>query len=78
MTTALTRRVQEVLAREAEPALSMDGTQMEVLDVTDGCARIRLTGVCGTCPSSIMAAITGLEDLLRKHVPEVEYIEAVP
>ena len=74
----LKQRVQDVLAREAGPALAMDGTQFEVLDVTQGCARIRLGGVCGTCPTSIMAAVMGLEDVLRRHVPEVEYVEAVP
>jgi Fe-S cluster biogenesis protein NfuA len=56
----------------------MDGTLIEVLDVADGIARLRLGGVCGNCPSSIMAAVVGLEDLLRRHVPEVRYIEAAP
>jgi Fe-S cluster biogenesis protein NfuA len=74
----LKERVQHVLIREAGPALDMDGTQLEVLDVTNGCARIRLGGVCGNCPSSIMAAVMGIEDLLRRHVPEVEYVEATP
>jgi Fe-S cluster biogenesis protein NfuA len=78
MTEALKDRVREVLAREAGPALAMDGTQIEVLDVQGGCAQLRLAGVCGTCPSSIMAAVTGIEEILRRHVPEVEYIEAVP
>ena len=48
------------------------------LDVTDGIARLRLGGVCGNCPSSIIAVVMGLEDLLRRHVPEVKYIEAAP
>ena len=74
----LKNRVREVLAREAGPALDMDGTRIEVLDVTNGCAQLRLGGVCGTCPSSIMAVVMGLEEVLRRHVPEVEYIEAVP
>jgi len=74
----LKQRVMDALAQHARPALDMDGTQIEVLDVTDGIARLRLGGVCGNCPGSIMAAITGLEDLLRRHVPEVRYIEAAP
>jgi Fe-S cluster biogenesis protein NfuA len=74
----LKSKVQEVLVREGGPALEMDGTQLEVLDVENGCARIRLGGVCGNCPSSIIAAVMTLEDLLRKHVPEVEYVEAAP
>jgi Fe-S cluster biogenesis protein NfuA len=76
--TDLEERVSQVLAEHARPALDMDGTQIEVLDVMDGIARLRLGGVCGNCPSSIMAAVMGLEDLLRRHVPEVRYIEAAP
>jgi Fe-S cluster biogenesis protein NfuA len=56
----------------------MDGTQLEVLDVIDGVARIRLGGVCGSCPSSIMAVVMGIEQELRRLVPEVECLEAVP
>jgi Fe-S cluster biogenesis protein NfuA len=64
--------------REIGPALALDGTKIEVLDVTDGVARLRLTGVCGSCPSSIMAAVMGIEQELRRLVPGVEFIEAVP
>ena len=75
---SLKERVTEALAREIGPALAMDGTQIEVLDITDGVARLRLGGVCGSCPSSIMAVVNGIEHELRKHVPEIAYIEAVP
>ncbi len=69
-------RVAQVLAEHAAPALDLDGTQIEVLDVDDGIARLRLGGVCGGCPTSIMAAVMGLEDLLRRHLPEIRGIEA--
>jgi Fe-S cluster biogenesis protein NfuA len=78
MPKALKERVEQALAREVGPALAMDGTRIEVLDIIDGVARLRLGGVCGSCPSSIMAVINGIEEELRKHVPEVVYIEAVP
>jgi Fe-S cluster biogenesis protein NfuA len=74
----LKQRVERALAEHVAPALAMDGTQLEVLDVSDGVARIRLGGVCGTCPSSILAAVSGIEELLRQHVPEVDYVEAAP
>jgi Fe-S cluster biogenesis protein NfuA len=74
----LKARVADVLARHIGPALEMDGTLLEVLDVSDGVARIRLGGVCGNCPSSIMLVVNGIEEELRKYVPEVAYIEAVP
>lgn len=74
----LKQLVTQVLAEKVGPALEMDGTQLEVLDVADGVARIRLGGVCGNCPSSIMTVIMGIEEELRRHVPQVAYIEAVP
>jgi len=76
--TTLKERVQRVLAEEIGPALELDGTALEVLDVTDGIVQLRLGGVCGSCPSSIMAAVMGIEQELRRRLPEVEYLEAVP
>jgi Fe-S cluster biogenesis protein NfuA len=74
----LRERVARVLAEEIGPALQLDGTLIEVLDVTDGTARLRLGGVCAGCPSTIMMVINGIEQELRRHVPGVEYVEAVP
>jgi Fe-S cluster biogenesis protein NfuA len=74
----LKMRVERVLAEEVGPALAMDGTAIEVLDVTDGVVRLRLGGVCSGCPSSILAAVMGIEQELRRRLPEVEYLEAVP
>ena len=74
----LKARVARVLAEQVGPALAMDGTAIEVVDVSDGVAQVRLGGVCSGCPSTIMTVIMGIEQELRKHVPEVEYLEAVP
>jgi Fe-S cluster biogenesis protein NfuA len=74
----LIERVRSVLAQEVGPALAMDGAAIEVLDVTDGVARVRLGGVCSGCPSTLMTVIMGIEQELRRHVPEIEYLEAVP
>jgi Fe-S cluster biogenesis protein NfuA len=76
--TDLTTRVEHVLRHEIAPALALDGNGIEVLDVADGIARVRLTGVCAGCPATILAVITSLEDELRRKVPEVEVLEAVP
>lgn len=78
MSQPLKDRVAKVLAEEVGPALQMDGTGIEVLDVTDGVVRVRLHGACGGCPGSVMAVLLGIEQELRRHVPEVEYLEAVP
>jgi Fe-S cluster biogenesis protein NfuA len=74
----LTARVARVLAEHVGPALQLDGAAIEVLDVRDGCAQVRLNGVCSGCPSTIMLVVNGIEQELRRHLPEVEYIEALP
>ena len=74
----LRSRVETILRTEVAPVLEIDGTEIEVLDVDRGCARVRLNGACAGCPATVMFLIRGLEEELRKHVPEVEYLEAVP
>ena len=70
--------MERVLAEEVGPALALDGAAIEVLDVTAGVVQVRLGGVCSGCPSTLMTVIMGIEQELRKHLPEVEYLEAVP
>jgi len=71
-------RVEHALKYDVAPALLLDGNGIEVLDVTDGIAQVRLTGVCGGCPATIMTVITTLEGELRQRVPEVDILEVVP
>jgi Fe-S cluster biogenesis protein NfuA len=75
---SLKERVAQALAEQVGPALALDGAAIEVLDVSNGCAQVRLGGVCSGCPSTLMTVIMGIEEELRKHVPEVDYLEAVP
>jgi Fe-S cluster biogenesis protein NfuA len=73
----LHQRVARVLAEEVTPALAMDGGAVQLIEVVEGVARVRLDGICNGCPSTIMAVISGVEQELRRRVPEVEYIEPV-
>ncbi|HKI38247.1 MAG TPA: NifU family protein [Gemmataceae bacterium] len=73
----LKTRVAKVLAEEVAPALRMDGGDVELLEVSDGVAQVRLHGGCGGCPSTIQAVILGLDQELCRRVPEIKYVEAV-
>jgi Fe-S cluster biogenesis protein NfuA len=75
---ALHRRVEQVVREEVAPLLEMDGAGIEILSVEDGVVQVRLSGACGGCPGSIHAVVMGIEQELRRRVPEVEYLEAVP
>ncbi len=72
----LKNRVIQTLSDEIGPALDMDGNGIEVLDVTDGRVKVRLRNVCNGCPSTIMTIVMGIEQELRRRIPEVQYLEA--
>jgi Fe-S cluster biogenesis protein NfuA len=76
--TDLRARVEHVLKHDIAPALLLDGNGIEVVEVANGIASVRLSGVCSGCPATIMTILTSLEDELRKKVPEVEVLEAIP
>ena len=70
--------VESILRTQVAPALEIDGAGIEVVDVSDGIARVRLIGACNGCPSTTMSLIMGLEQELRSRVPEIEFLESVP
>jgi riboflavin kinase/FMN adenylyltransferase len=73
----LRNRVTRFLKDDVAPVLQMDHRDVHLLEIENGVARIRIQGGCDGCPSSIMAIIMGLEEELRRKVPEIEYLEVV-
>jgi Fe-S cluster biogenesis protein NfuA len=47
------------------PILRADGIEVELLEVQENNARIRLTGICPRCASGRLSMQTGLEEALR-------------
>jgi len=73
----LKEKVEEALEK-IRPALKMDGGNVELVDVTeDGIVKVRLTGACGHCPMSTFTLKMGIEQNLKKDVPEVKSVEQV-
>lgn len=71
-------RVAKVVTEDISPMLAMDGGRVEVVAVEDGVVQVRLHGTCASCPSTVYAVLMGVEEELRKRIPEVQYLEAVP
>jgi Fe-S cluster biogenesis protein NfuA len=74
----LKQRVARFLAEDVAPALHLDVRALELVEVSEGVARIRLGGVCAGCPGTIMTVISGIEQELRRRFPEISYVEAMP
>jgi Fe-S cluster biogenesis protein NfuA len=55
-----------------------DGGSVRLLDITDEMVvELELLGACGTCPMSTMTLRAGIEQALRRSVPEISRVEAV-
>ncbi|WP_026998992.1 NifU family protein [Eisenibacter elegans] len=60
------------------PYLKADGGDVKVLEVTpEGKVMLELLGSCGSCPMSKMTMRAGIEESIRKAVPEVTAVEAI-
>lgn len=60
------------------PYLEADGGNVSVEEITpDFVVKLRLLGACGSCPMSIMTMKAGIEQAIKRAVPEVTAVEAV-
>jgi Fe-S cluster biogenesis protein NfuA len=70
------KAVEQALTK-IRPMLQRDGGDIELVDVTDGIVKVRLTGACKGCPMSQMTLKQGVEKLLMKEVPGLKQVQAV-
>ena len=60
------------------PYLIADGGNVKVLTITeDQVVKLEFVGACGNCPMSTMTFKAGVEEAIRRVVPEIKAIEVV-
>jgi Fe-S cluster biogenesis protein NfuA len=60
------------------PYLQNDGGDISLVEVTDDLTvKVKLHGACGTCPYSLMTLKNGVEQAIRRDVPEIKEVVAV-
>lgn len=73
----LLQRVENALDT-IRPYLEADGGNVSIEEITsDHIVRLRLLGSCGSCPMSIMTLKAGIEQAIKRAVPEIEAVEAI-
>ena len=61
-----------------KPYLEADGGDVKILEITaDNVVKLELLGACGNCAMSEMTMRAGIEEAIRKAVPEINGVEAV-
>jgi Fe-S cluster biogenesis protein NfuA len=77
MTDNLHQKVEEALDT-IRPYLEADGGNVEVVEITaDQILRLELKGACSTCHMSKMTMRSGIEETIRRAVPEIREIISV-
>ena len=67
----------EKVLEEVRPYLRAEGGDVELVDVTDGVVKVKLTGACAGCPMSQMTLKWGVEQYLKKKIPSIVSVDAV-
>jgi Fe-S cluster biogenesis protein NfuA len=69
----------EKVIEEIRPYLQADGGDIELagIDEEKGVVRVRLKGACQGCPGARMTLQLRVEQVLKKKIPEVKWVEAV-
>ena len=73
----MTREDVEEVLDKIRPMLVRDGGNVELIDVNDGTVEVKLTGACAGCPMSTMTLKMGIEEILKREIPEVKEVVAV-
>jgi len=69
-------KVEEALS-DIRPYLEADGGDVKILDISDDTVTLELLGACGTCPMSTMTLKAGVEESIKRAVPEISKVEAI-
>jgi Fe-S cluster biogenesis protein NfuA len=73
----LSQRIESSLDN-IRPYLEADGGNVRILEITkDNTLRLEFLGNCSSCPMSTMTFKAGVEEAIKKAVPEITQVEVV-
>jgi Fe-S cluster biogenesis protein NfuA len=68
----------EAALNTIRPYLETDGGNVSIEEITpDNVVKLKLLGSCGSCPMSIMTLKAGIEEAIKKAVPEITGVDAI-
>jgi len=68
----------EAVIDQIRPYLEADGGNIKFIEVTeDNVVNVELQGACACCPMSVMTLKNGVEEAMKKAIPEIKSVEAV-
>jgi NFU1 iron-sulfur cluster scaffold homolog, mitochondrial len=74
--TEIEKQIINMLEEYVKPAVEQDGGAIYFRSFNEGVVTVALKGSCSGCPSSTLTLKAGIENLLKKMVPEVTSVVA--
>ena len=76
--TEAVKKIKGVLDEYIKPAVEMDGgaIQFQNFDEASGILTVQLQGSCSGCPSSMVTLKSGIENMMKRLVPQVSEVVA--
>ncbi len=76
MKKTIRERVEKAL-EEIRPKLQADGGDIELEGIENDVVKVKMKGACAGCPMSVITLQWGVENFLKKRIPEIAKVEAV-
>jgi len=73
-TDPLIKQIREIIDMRVRPSVAMDGGDIVFESFKDGIVYLKLQGACSGCPSSTATLKSGIENMLKYYVPEVQEV----
>jgi len=72
----IVKKIKSLLDEYVRPAVESDGGAISFASFENGIVTVKLQGSCSGCPSSTMTLKAGIENLMKRMIPEVVEVVA--
>ena len=69
--------INSILSSKIRPAIMQDGGDVKFIQYEAGIVYLSLKGSCAGCPSATITLKNGIENMLKRNIPEVKNVEQV-
>ena len=73
----IVEKINNLLEERIKPAVAQDGGDISFVKYQDKIVFLELRGACSGCPSSTITLKSGIENMLKYYIPEIDSVEAI-
>jgi Fe-S cluster biogenesis protein NfuA len=74
----IVQKIKDLIDKYVRPAVEMDGGNIAFKSYAQGVVSVIMQGSCSGCPSSSVTLKSGIEGMLKRMIPQVKEVNAIP